>query len=143
VAPLGLSVDWSHQTYTTIGDRTQRRVSQRAFLRNLARGEAYSQEAPSLWDTTFQTAVPGRARGPRRPGAYHGWPSTAPTAAAPDLISTTRPELLVSCVALVAHPDDERYQPLFGTTVTTPVFGVEVPVLAHPSPSPTRAPASP
>ena len=46
-------------------------------------------------------------------------------------IETTRPELLPACVALVAHPDDERYQPLFGTTVTTPLFGVEVPVLAH------------
>ena len=31
----------------------------------------------------------------------------------------------------MAHPDDERYQPLFGTTVTTPLFGVQVPVLAH------------
>ena len=34
-------------------------------------------------------------------------------------------------MALVAHPDDERYQPLFGTTVRTPLYGVEVPVLAH------------
>ncbi|GMA96492.1 hypothetical protein GCM10025881_33160 [Pseudolysinimonas kribbensis] len=46
-------------------------------------------------------------------------------------IETTRPELLPACVALVAHPDDERYQALFGTTVTTPLFGVEVPVVAH------------
>ncbi|MCU1514593.1 MAG: valS, partial [Microbacteriaceae bacterium] len=36
-----------------------------------------------------------------------------------------------ACVAVVAHPDDERYQALFGTTVTTPLFGVEVPVVAH------------
>ena len=35
-------------------------------------------------------------------------------------------------VALIAHPDDERYQSLFGTTVTSPVFGVEIPVVAHP-----------
>jgi len=34
-------------------------------------------------------------------------------------------------VALIAHPDDERYQPLFGTTVSSPVFGVEIPVVAH------------
>ena len=46
-------------------------------------------------------------------------------------IETTRPELLAACVALVAHPDDERYQPLFGTTVRTPLFDVEVPVVAH------------
>ena len=47
------------------------------------------------------------------------------------MIDTTRPELLISCVALVAHPSDERYQPMFGSTVTTPIFGVEVPVVAH------------
>ncbi len=46
-------------------------------------------------------------------------------------IDTTRPELVPSCVALVAHPDDDRYRPLFGSCVRTPVFGVEVPVLAH------------
>jgi valyl-tRNA synthetase len=54
------------------------------------------------------------------------------------LIDTTRPELVVSCVALVAHPDDERYRPLFGSTVTTPVFGVEVPIVAHPLAEPDK-----
>ena len=49
----------------------------------------------------------------------------------PIIIATTRPELLPACVALVAHPDDERYQSLFGTTVRSPLFGVEVPVVAH------------
>ncbi len=47
-------------------------------------------------------------------------------------IETTRPELIPACVALVAHPDDERYAALFGTTVSSPLFGVEVPVVAHP-----------
>ena len=133
---LGLSVDWS-TTYSTVSPSSQR-VSQRAFLRNLARGEAYSAEAPSLWDTTFQTAVAQAELEDRdRPGAYHdlrfhrAGDSAAGGNGGDVVISTTRPELLVSCVALVAHPDDERYQPLFGSTVTTPVFGVEVPVLAH------------
>ncbi|MGH3672061.1 MAG: valine--tRNA ligase, partial [Pseudonocardiaceae bacterium] len=69
-----------------------------------------------------------------RPGIYHDlrFHGTAGGDDRDDIvISTTRPELLVSCVALVAHPDDERYQPLFGSTVRTPVFGIEVPVLAH------------
>ncbi len=141
---LGLSVDWN-RTYTTIGEHS-RRVSQRAFLRNLARGEAYSNEAPCLWDVTFQTAVAQAELEDReRPGAYHAlafWPVTtggtadsttagSSTDPEPVVIDTTRPELVVSCVALVAHPDDERYQPLFGSTVRTPVFGIEVPVLAH------------
>ncbi|MGI9578179.1 MAG: valine--tRNA ligase, partial [Microthrixaceae bacterium] len=126
---LGLSVDWS-MTYATIDERS-RRISQRAFLRNLARGEAYSTEAPCLWDITFQTAVAQAELEDReRPGAYHKLAFASPEGE-PVLIDTTRPELVVSCVALVAHPDDERYQPLFGTTVRTPLFGVEVPVLAH------------
>lgn len=127
---LGLSVDWS-LSYSTVSQRSQR-VSQRAFLRNLARGEAYSAQAPSLWDTTFQTAVAQAELEDRdRPGAYYDLTFHAGRAIEDVVISTTRPELLVSCVALVAHPDDERYRSLFGGTVTTPVFGVEVPVLAH------------
>ncbi|HUC04642.1 MAG TPA: valine--tRNA ligase, partial [Acidimicrobiales bacterium] len=46
-------------------------------------------------------------------------------------IETTRPELVAACVALVAHPDDARYAARVGTTVHTPLFGVEVPVVAH------------
>ena len=134
---LGLSIDWS-TTYSTVSLRSQR-ISQRAFLRNLARGEAYSSEAPSLWDTTFQTAVAQAELEDReRPGAYHDIAFHRPDGGDPIVISTTRPELLVACVALVAHPDDERYQPLFGTTVTTPVFGVEVPVKAHPLAEPDK-----
>jgi valyl-tRNA synthetase len=126
---LGLSIDWQH-TYTTIGEPSQR-ASQRAFLRNLARGEAYSADAPCLWDVTFHMAVSqAELKDEEREGAYHDLAFHRPDGT--DLtISTTRPELLVSCVALVAHPDDERYQPLFGTSVSTPLFGVSVPVLAH------------
>jgi valyl-tRNA synthetase len=126
---LGLSVDWT-LTYQTIDERA-RAVSQRAFLRNLDRGEAYQAEAPTLWDVSFRTAVAQAELEDReRDSAYH-----AITFHRPDgeliTIDTTRPELIPACVALVAHPDDERYQPLFGKTVRTPLFDVEVPVLAH------------
>lgn len=133
---LGLSVDWTLH-YATIDERCQR-VSQRAFLRNLARGEAYQVEAPSLWDVTHRTAVAQAELEDReRPGAYHRLAFHLPEGViGPDgtgelVIATTRPELLASCVALVAHPEDERYKPLFNGTVITPVFGVEVPVKAH------------
>src|SRR4051794_37873369 len=126
---LALSVDWSGP-YRTI-DRRSTAISQKAFLRNLARGEAYQAEAPSLWDTTFRTAVAQAELEDReRPGAYHRI-AFAKSDATPLFIETTRPELLPACVAVVAHPDDERYQPLFGATVRTPLFGAEVPVVAH------------
>jgi len=128
---LGLSVDWS-LLYTTIEDRS-RRASQRGFLRNLARGEAYTQEAPTLWDVDFRTAVAQAELEDRdRPGAYYTIAFHKSDGSGDVLIDTTRPELLPACVALIAHPDDPRYQPLFGKTVRTPLFNVEVPVFAHP-----------
>jgi valyl-tRNA synthetase len=127
---LGLSVDWNH-TYSTIAPKA-RATAQRGFLHNLARGEAYQAEAPTLWDVTFRTAVAQAELEDREaPGAYHRIAFERVDGGEPVRIETTRPELLPACVALVAHPDDERYQPLFGTTVRTPLFGVEVPVLAH------------
>ncbi|MGB3187631.1 MAG: valine--tRNA ligase [Ornithinimicrobium sp.] len=144
---LGLSVDWS-LTYRTIDDRS-RAVSQQAFLRNLDRGEAYQAQAPGLWDVTFQTAVAQAELEARDyPGAYHrvafhrsndqqvsaqelSSQEGAGRSSEPVYVETTRPELIPAVVALIAHPDDERYQPLFGSTVTSPLFGVEVPVVAH------------
>jgi valyl-tRNA synthetase len=125
---LGLSIDWS-QTYQTISPDAQA-VSQKAFLNNLSRGEAYQAMAPTLWDVTFRTAVAQAELEDRdQPGAYHRIGFDGPDGKI--FIETTRPELIPACVALVAHPDDERYQPMFGKTVKTPLFGVEVPVLAH------------
>ncbi|HUR34267.1 MAG TPA: valine--tRNA ligase [Vicinamibacterales bacterium] len=127
---LGLSVDWS-MTYATIGPRAQR-VSQAAFLRLLNRGQAYQLEAPTLWDIDFKTAVAQAELEDREmPGAYHRIAFARTDGGAAIEIETTRPELIPACVALVAHPDDERYQPLFGQEVVTPLFGVRVPVRAH------------
>ncbi len=126
---LGLSVDWS-MTYATI-DRRAQRVSQLSFLRLLAKGLAYQLEAPTLWDVDFRTAVAQAELEDRElAGAYHRLRFARP-GGGEVFIETTRPELVPACVALVAHPDDERYRPLFGTEVVTPLFGVRVPVLPH------------
>ena len=125
---LGLSVDWS-LLYTTISEHA-RRTSQRAFLDNLARGEAYTQEAPTLWDVDFGTAVAQAELEDReRPGAYHAVSFHGPNGDV--IIETTRPELIPACVGLVAHPDDARYAPLFGKKVRSPLFDVEVGVYPH------------
>src|SRR3954454_22272160 len=128
---LGLSVDWS-RTYTTAGSHA-REISQRAFLRNFARGEAYLAEAPTVWDVTDRTAVAQAEIEAREyPGAYHRIAYHRSGDGSPVYVETTRPELIPSAVALIAHPDDARYQALFGTPVTSPVLGVEIPVVAHP-----------
>jgi valyl-tRNA synthetase len=129
---LGLSVDWS-MTYATIGRRAQR-LSQVSFLRLVGRGLAYQLEAPTLWDVDFRTAVAQAELEDReQPGAYHRVRFARAGGASTGFleVDTTRPELIPACVALVAHPDDPRYQPLFGTDVLTPLFGVPVPIRAH------------
>jgi valyl-tRNA synthetase len=126
---LGLSVDWS-MTYATIDKRSQL-ASQIGFVHLLKRGLAYQLEAPTLWDVDFRTAVAQAELEDReREGAYHRLRFDRPDGGAVE-IETTRPELLPACVALVAHPDDERYKPLFGKDVLTPLFRARVPVRAH------------
>ncbi|MFR0568635.1 valine--tRNA ligase [Bifidobacterium apri] len=128
---LGLSIDWS-QTYHTIGEHPQR-VAQKAFLRNLARGEAYQKDAPGLWDVTFQTAVAQAELESREyPGFYHKIAFRFEDGT-PIYIETTRPELLAACGALIANPDDDRYKQYFGQYVYSPLFKVRVPILAHPA----------
>ena len=127
---LGISVDWTLE-YTTISPEAQA-ISQRGFLEMLARHEVYSSVAPTLWDIDFRTAVSQAELEDReRPGTYHRVAFQRADGHGTVEIETTRPEMLASCVALVAHPDDERYQKLFNTLVVTPLFHVEVPVLAH------------
>ena len=130
---LGLSVNWS-MTYTTIGHLAQR-ISQRSFLGLLARGQAYQLQAPTLWDVDFRTAVAQAELVDReRPGAMHRVRfarAGGDPAGADILIETTRPELIPACVALLTHPDDERWSGLLGGEAVTPLFGTRVPVLAH------------
>jgi valyl-tRNA synthetase len=127
---LGLSVDWS-QNYATV-DTGSRRTSQHSFLRMLQGGHAYSAEAPTQWDVDFQTAVSQAEMEDRElAGAYHRLRFAHATGDGAVDIETTRPELLAACVALVAHPEDDRYRALFGQDVRTPLFDVRVPVLAH------------
>jgi valyl-tRNA synthetase len=133
---LGLSVDWA-MGYATI-DRRAQRVSQLAFIRLLKRGLAYQLEAPTLWDVDFRTAVAQAELEDReREGAYHRVRFDRLDGGGIE-IETTRPELLPACVALVAHPDDDRYRALFGQNVVTPLFRARVPVKAHPLADPEK-----
>ena len=102
------------------------------FLRLLRRGLAYQVEAPTLVGRRFPDGGgAGRARRSREAGRVPRVHFHKPDGGATIEIETTRPELLPACVALVAHPDDERYKPLFGSEVITPLFGASVPVKAH------------
>ena len=127
---LGLSVDWA-MTYATIDKRAQR-VSQLAFLRLLAQGARLpGRGADDVGRRLPDRRRAGRARGSRAAGRVSRSIRARARGGGEIAIETTRPELIPACVALVAHPDDERYKPLFGTDVVTPLFGVPVPIIAH------------
>jgi valyl-tRNA synthetase len=128
---LGLSVDWSH-TYTTIGEQSQR-ASQSDFLSLVRRGIAYTSEAPTLWDVDFQSAVAQAELEDREtPGVAYRIRFEGEDGGEPVVIETTRPELLPACVAVLVHPDDDRYRDLVGARLLTPLFKAPVPVLSHP-----------
>jgi valyl-tRNA synthetase len=133
---LALSVDWT-LTYETI-DEHSRRISQLSFLDLVEKGHVYQAVAPSMWDADDQTAV-SQAEVEDRPtaGAFHDLRFEVEGEAEGQIeggrdfvVSTTRPELLAACVAVAAHPDDERYRDLFGLNAITPLYRAPVPIVA-------------
>ena len=133
---IALSVDWN-ETYATI-DKRSRYVSQLSFLNVLERGEAELREAPTMWDVDFQTAVAqAEVEDREREGAYHHI-RFAVEGEQDLVIATTRPELLPACIAVMAHPEDERYGHLIGKTAVTPLFKAPVPIMADENADPEK-----
>lgn len=126
---LGLSVDWSI-TYATI-DELSIKTSQASFLNLYKKNLVYNIEAPTLWDTDFQSAVAQAELIDKEIKGHYHLLRFHTEQNQTILIDTTRPELLPACVAVVANPDDSRYRHLFGKHLITPLFDVKVPVFAH------------
>jgi valyl-tRNA synthetase len=125
---LGLSVDWNTE-YHTISDHS-RKTSQMSFLDLWNKGHLYRSLQPSLWDPVDGTAIAqSEIEEKEQQGIMYQIPFKSETGE--DLvIATTRPELLVACVALMCHPEDERMKPYVGKKVYSALFEAEVPVIA-------------
>jgi valyl-tRNA synthetase len=123
---IGLSVDWNLE-YATI-DENSRKIAQLSFLDLFHKKEMYQVEAPTIWDTDFQTAVAQAELEDREiPGAFHDIEFQV-EGGGNFTIATTRPELLAACVAVTTHPDDARFKNFIGKTAISPLFGVRVPI---------------
>jgi valyl-tRNA synthetase len=135
---LGLSYDWD-QEYSTI-DKHCRKTSQYSFLESLRLGESYQADRPVMWDVDFQTAIAqAEIVDKDDPSAFHFLRFGVEGGDREHVvIATTRPELLPACVAVLAHPDDERYKPLFGKFAVTPMFHVPVPIMPDPQANPEK-----
>lgn len=125
---MGLSVDWK-KCYSTIGEMS-RRISQASFIELYKKNYVYRKDEPALYCTTCQTSVAqAELDDAQEPSIFYDIQFQS-TDGKPLVIATTRPELLSSCVALLYHPDDARYQYLKDGMARVPFFDYEVPVLA-------------
>ena len=119
---LGFSIDWSHEYITMLPEYF--RKTQVSFVKMLQSGYIYQSEHPVNFCTRCETAIAFAevAYEPRTTTLnYFDFDGVE--------IATTRPELLAACVAVAAHPDDERYRSLVDRHLKVPIFGHSVPVI--------------
>lgn len=134
---LGMSYDWE-QEYATVNDHC-RRISQLSFLELLEKGEVYQAERPVLWDVDFRTAIAQAELVDKEvPSAYHFLRFGIEGTTDHLVIATTRPELLPACVAVLVHPEDDRYRQFIGKNAVTPLFNTPVPIMSDPKADPEK-----
>jgi valyl-tRNA synthetase len=127
---IGVSCDYELK-YSTI-DENSRKISQKSFIDLYKRKIAYKKEFPSMWCPECQTAIAqAELEDKELPSLFT---TIKFSCEGKDLlIGTTRPELIPACVAVFVNPADERYKKLIGKKAKTPIFGVEVPIIADES----------
>lgn len=132
VRRLGSSCDWDRE-YFTMDDNLTRGVAE-TFIRLYEQGLIYRGKRLVNWDPVLGTAVSDlEVESTEEQG--HLWEIRYPlTEASGDLthlvVATTRPETLLGDVAVMVHPEDERYAHLIGKTVTLPLVNKLIPIIA-------------
>jgi len=130
---MGDSVDWSRE-YFTMDDKLSKTVTE-TFVRLYEQGLIYRGKRLVNWDPVLMSAVSDlEVESAEEDGFmwYINYPFTdGPINGLGGLtVATTRPETMLGDVALMVHPDDERYQHLIGKQVTLPLCGRTIPVIA-------------
>lgn len=126
---LGDSVDWSRE-YFTMDDKLSKVVTD-TFVRLYEQGLIYRGKRLVNWDPALQSAVSDlEVESEEKDGSlWHiAYPLTDGSGSL--TVATTRPETMLGDVALMVHPEDERYTALVGKTVTLPLVGREIPIIA-------------
>jgi valyl-tRNA synthetase len=125
---IGFSMDWS-RLYQTISPDSIK-LSQMSFLDLVEKGEIYRKPEPTLWDPVDKTALAQADIEDKEFDSFMNFIKFHDKDGFEYVIATTRPELLPACVAVLCHPSDDRFNHLIGTKLFTPLFTVEVPVIA-------------
>ena len=126
---VGLSADFEH-TYFTDSD-AYRAFSQAVFLELWPKGLFYRGERPTFWCPHDETPLAEADIEYEDRPSQLVWMRFPLEGGGHMLIATTRPELLGACRAVIVHPDDERFRGMAGKRAKLPLYGRDVPVLAH------------
>lgn len=126
---MGDSVDWGRE-YFTMDDKLSKVVTE-TFVRLYQQGLIYRGKRLVNWDPVLQSAVSDlEVENQEKDGSlWHiAYPLTDGSGQL--VVATTRPETMLGDVAVMVHPEDERYKHLIGKTVTLPLVGREIPIIA-------------
>ncbi len=126
---LGSSCDWDRERFTL--DEGCNKAVNEVFIRLYEKGLIYRGERIINWCPTCLTSISDAEVEYEESDGFF-WHLRYPVTDGSGYIelATTRPETLLGDTAVAVHPDDERYKSLIGKTVTLPLVGREIPVVA-------------
>ena len=126
---LGSSCDWSRERFTM--DEGCSKAVKDVFVKYYNKGLIYRGERLINWCPCCKTAL-SDAEVIYSEQAGHFWHIRYPLTDGSGYVelATTRPETLLGDTAVAVNPDDDRYKDIVGKTLTLPLVGREIPVVA-------------
>lgn len=125
---MGFSQDWNREYITMTPEYMQK--TQLSFLKMKEQGLIYQGIHPVNWCPRCETAIAfAEVEYNENETFLNFLEFPSEDADKGVMIATTRPELLSACVAVVVHPEDDRYHELKGKKVQVPIFGQKVEII--------------
>jgi valyl-tRNA synthetase len=122
---IGMSCDFNLFYFTS--SKEVQKLSQKLFLELLEEKRVYQKEAPIIWCSECQTAIAqAELEDKEEETLFNDIIFKLKDSKEEIIISTTRPELLSSCVSVFIHPEDKKNKELIGKKAIVPLFGQEV-----------------
>ena len=125
---IGVSADYN-VFYTTINEHCQK-VSQKSFIGLHKMGRIYRKFAPSMACPSCATAIAQVELKDLERTSVLYYIKAKVSNDKEIVFATTRPELMMACIAISVHPDDKRFKHMIGKTATIPVSDEKVPIIA-------------
>lgn len=126
---LGLGLDYSRERFTL--DEGLSKAVREVFVSLYKKGLIYRGEYIINWDPSTKTALSDiEVIYKDVQGAFYHLKYPLTDGSGHIEVATTRPETMLGDTAVAVHPEDERYKHLIGKTVTLPITGREIPIVA-------------